>query len=194
MEARKQVDLQVLLDLKGSDPGASYAYDTLLSDYRPLISSLTASFVSSCMADPLEVRVEAEYALYRAALSFDVSRGMTTFGLYAKVCIRNRLISHFSRGKQRIVPLSLDTMVEEDGLEEVLCDPKRCGDTLLDEEAFRQLCDKIRGILSPYEADVFFLWADSYTRGEIAKKLGKDEKSVSNAIDRSVAKLRSVLS
>ncbi|MBQ4324979.1 MAG: helix-turn-helix transcriptional regulator [Clostridia bacterium] len=57
----------------------------------------------------------------------------------------------------------------------------------------RHLHQKIRGTLSRYELDVFYLWLENYSTKEIAQKLGKGEKSVANAISRSLGKLRVAL-
>lgn len=174
--------------------GDSLAYEALLNRYRPLITALTTSFVSSCGADPLEARVEAEYALYRAALSFDTHQDATTFGLYAKVCIRNRLISHFARRKREVTTIPLESLAREDGLADFLADHVSVSDALVDAESVASLCSRIRDALSAYESKVFFLWVDAYTTDEIAEMLARDTKSISNALSRALAKLRQALS
>lgn len=181
-------------DLAAVKAGDSLAYAALLSRYRPLITSLTNSFVLSCGADPLEVRVEAEYALYRAVLSFDIAQDATTFGLYAKVCIRNRLISHFARRRREIPIISIDDFARENHLADFLADTVGVSDALVDAESVASLCARIRKVLSGYENEVFFRWVDAYTTDEIAGALGKDAKSVSNALSRALAKLRQALS
>ena len=52
---------------------------------------------------------------------------------------------------------------------------------------------KIREILSPFELSVFHLWSEGYSASEIALHLERTEKSVSNALARSLAKLRRTL-
>lgn len=189
-----QIRQDDIRDLAAVKQGDSLAYDALLGRYRPLITSLTTSFVSSCGADPLEVRVEAEYALYRAVLSFDMTQDVTTFGLYAKVCIRNRLISHFARRRNEVPTIPLDALAANDGLAEFLTDRVGVSDALVDAESVSRLCARIREVLSPYESQVFFLWVDAYTTDEIGDALGRDGKSVSNALSRALAKLRRALS
>lgn len=191
MTHARHEDMHDLLAVKAGD---SLAYDALLARYRPLITSLTNSFVSSCDADPLEVRVEAEYALYRAVLSFDTAQDATTFGLYAKVCIRNRLISHFARRRHEVSTVPLESLSGESGLAEFLADTVGVSDALVDAESVARLCARIRKVLSAYENEVFFLWVDAYTTDEIAKELDRDAKSVSNALSRALAKLRQALS
>lgn len=66
-------------------------------------------------------------------------------------------------------------------------------DAMADAESLRLLYRKIKGVLSPYEMSVFRLWVEEYTAAEIAAQLGRDEKSVTNAISRSLVKLRAAL-
>ncbi len=190
MKANKQQDAELLCAIQVGD---SIAYETLLVRYRPLVMSLASSFSESTAHDPLEIRVEAEYALYRAALSFDTTQDVTTFGLYAKVCIRNRLISHFSRKKHSLVVLSLDNLMNDDGSVVGLGVGEAPEAAFADREAAHHLEARIRSILSEYEQEVFFLWLDAYTTREIASRLDRDEKSISNAISRSLSKLRQAL-
>lgn len=190
-DGKKYEDTGLLLAVRRGD---SQAYETLLATYRPLIHSLTASFVSTCGADPLETRVEAEYALYRAVLSFDLTRDAITFGLYAKVCIRNRLISHFARRKHEVATVSLDALLADDRFGELFGGAVSPDDALVDAESVARLSGRIRAVLSDYETEVFFLWVDAYTTRQIAAKVNRDEKSVANAISRSLTKLRQALS
>lgn len=180
-------------DLSAVRSGDSAAFDRLLAAYRPLLDAQTASFSRTCSADPGEIRAEAEYALYRAAVGFDPLQSATSFGLYAKICVRNRLISRFARrhgAGQSVTVVGLDRLPDSAGV----IPPESVGDPLVDAESVQQLCRKIRSVLSAYETSVFFLWVDSYTTAEIAVRLGRDEKSVSNAISRSLSKLRRALS
>jgi RNA polymerase sporulation-specific sigma factor len=167
------------------------AFEQLLLAYRPLVESATTSICERTHAYVDEVRAEAEYALYCAALSYDTEQEALTFGLYAKICIRNRLVTLFIR-KKPDAPVSLDELYHRENLEEY-SDVHIPPDTVADAEAVRLLYHKIKGVLSSYEMAVFRLWVEDYSAKEIAEKLGRDEKSVTNAIGRALAKLRSAI-
>ena len=69
-----------------------YAY--LFESYRSLVTSMARSFATSCTTvDPEDLIQEASLALSDAAKTYKIGNTEVTFGLYAKICIRNRLIS-----------------------------------------------------------------------------------------------------
>ena len=61
------------------------------------------------------------------------------------------------------------------------------------EEAYMELYRRIEAVLSPYESHVWWLYLSGQTTGAIAASLGKDERSVQNAIYRIRKKLRAAL-
>ena len=68
------------------------AFDNLCRRYEPLMQSSERSFLQTHPDfDAAEVRQEITLAVYAAAQSYDLSAQDVTFGLYARVCIRNRL-------------------------------------------------------------------------------------------------------
>ena len=73
--------------------GDETAFAEIERIYAPLISSLTDRLNASVEMDCEDIRQEAMIALYSAACTYDQSKSGVTFGLYAKICIRNRLIS-----------------------------------------------------------------------------------------------------
>ena len=163
--------------------GNEAAFAALLDRYAPLLQSLVSAFgASSIGAD--ELMQEARFALYRAAVSY--REGGVTFGLYAKICVRNRLVSRLRREQKEERPFSLEHLLREL--------PSENGgdalDFLLSDESFRELCEQIACILSPYENRVFRLYAGGLSVSEIASELCETVKSVRNALDRAQSKLR----
>ena len=74
--------------------GVPLSFETVYSLYGPLINSLAEKYGGSSLsgAELEDLRQEAAIALYDAALAFNPERGVS-FGLYAKICIKNRIIS-----------------------------------------------------------------------------------------------------
>lgn len=186
-------------DLRDDDPaqllaairsGDGDAFTQLLGRYAPLLSSSVTAFGDIPGGNDGELMQEARYALYRAALGYREGCGVT-FGLYAKVCVRNALISVMRRTRGTVRPCSLDELC--DGGKYPTDDAFRSDeilDNLIHTETVEELCRQIAQVLSPYERKVFELYANSYSIAEIAVKMSKSEKSVGNAISRFSAKLR----
>ena len=184
----KERDLAYITAIQEQDASA---FEGLLVAYMPLLASLSTSVSDISHADLREVMTEAQYALYCAALSFDTKQENLTFGLYAKICVRNRLNTLFLRRKDE-APLSLDELYMS-GIEEGFATVDTPTEAVVNADDLRQLYGRIKQVLSPYEMSVFRLWIEEYSASEIAAQLGRDEKSVANAISRSLTKLRAAL-
>ena len=136
-------------------------------------------------ADSLEATQEAHLALLSAALTYDgVKCEGVTFGLYASVCVANRLKSYLRlrrRIHERSERLKSDELSVSVDVEGALAAKEFC-------ERVLKTADEL---LSKFEASVFRLQLEGYPTREIADKLGKSSKSVDNAKNRLSAKLRS---
>ena len=64
---------------------------------------------------------------------------------------------------------------------------------LTEQEAYTELSRLIHDVLSEYENQIWWLYLSGRTARDIADRLGKDEKSVQNAIYRIRKKLRTVI-
>jgi len=171
--------------------GDQSAFDTLARHYAPLIISMTQLYGSLCQADGAEredIWQEATVAFYRAILRYDLTVTGVSFGLYAKICIRNRLISYLRRlpGQRHLTGyegLEARTAEGADPLEEVLR-----------KEDVSRVMTIIEYELSPYEKKIFSLYMLGKSSDEIALSVGKTKKSVSNAIYRIRVKIKGLLS
>jgi RNA polymerase sporulation-specific sigma factor len=112
------------------------------------------------------------------------------FGLFAKICIHNALVSVLRSLKRRTeepiaqIPESLLTVQDFD-------DPLS---RMLERERLKSLYAVIRKNLSDLEYEVWQLYMSGRSSAEIAERLGTDQKSVNNAIYRIRKKLRDRLS
>ncbi len=183
----KKNEQDAQLDLiNAARAGDEGAFEALLEVYEPLIDAMSRSFATA--SDDSEsgedLRQEACIALYKAVQSYDSTQDEVSFGLYAKLCVRNRLISYTRKLRRResVLPLEERIKTEEDVAQGVVA-----------EEAYMELYRRIEAILSPYENHVWWLYLSGQTTGAIAAKLGKDERSVQNAIYRIRKKLRAAL-
>lgn len=185
-----------LADISAAQRNDPRAWERLLTTYRPLIDRWVREVVASMEADRIPIersRVEGEacYAFWKAVVDYRAQRdGAATLGAYARACIRNRLTSVFwrdSRKRLQTVPLeTLDASSAE-------CVQELPSDRLEEAEALDALYGRIRAAVSDYEFSVFQMWAAGCAVPVMAERLGRDVKSVSNALARCRAKLRRAL-
>jgi RNA polymerase sporulation-specific sigma factor len=187
-----------LLDLVKADDDSAFA--ELKEIFQPLITAETVKILSvnpSFRADEDEFRQEALLALYKAARSYrseeqragqKESDGKVTFGLYAKICIRNRVISYARK-------LNTEKKRAEKALE---AEKKSAVGSFTDEfSAAVESNSEIRRIFeentTPLEKQIFLMYLDKRSYKEIAQAVGKSEKSVDNAIYRVKSKIKKLL-
>ena len=166
--------------------GDQRAFEELLKAYSPLIESLVSAYVRTLEeTDSREdLRQEACIAFYNAVEHFDVAQEDVQFGLYAKTCMRNRLISCVRSARSRNAFVSLPT--EAEATDDAF-DPAQ---SLLEEERYRELYHRVESTLSHYESRIWWLYLSGRTAKEVAEILETSERSVQNAIYRIRKKLR----
>ncbi len=182
MEHTEEKVLQLVSATRNGDLSS---FSALLTVYRPLILSQVALF--SATAEDEDMMQDASLALYRAALSYRATGGVT-FGAFAKVCIRHALIS----ARRKVRPAELDLPISFD--EVAAAEHEEPAQLLIKKEEVTDLYRAASECLSAYEIRVFLMYIRGYTPKQIAPCLGKTEKSVSNAVARMLAKLRARLS
>lgn len=166
------------MSIHGNKKTDQMRFSDAVKQYEPLIDSAVSKYING-YDDPDDLRQEAMIALYGAYMTYDRSQKDVTFGLYAKICIKNRLVSVLRKNR----PCE-DLSMYEPLLSE---SPE---DTLIAQEE----CDRILGIanelLTPYERSVLELYLKNVSYKDIASELSVSVKSVDNAIYRIKAKLR----
>jgi RNA polymerase sporulation-specific sigma factor len=173
------MDEKLTVCLEKIKKGAPGAFDDLTSFYRPLLLSLVDSFEPSMPADSLgreDLMQEATLALYRAALTFDAAQSKVTFGLYAKICIKNRLISALRKQKRQ--------------KQKVFDAPPPSASHAGSRFDFEMAIKQFGHLLTRYERQVLNLRLRDLSYKEIAEALHKDPKSVDNALCRIRHKIR----
>ncbi|MBP3308657.1 MAG: sigma-70 family RNA polymerase sigma factor [Clostridia bacterium] len=150
------------------------AFSELVSRYTPLIMKKVRSF-SFDECDEAEAIQEARIALHSAAVTYDrAMEDAVTFGLYANVCITNRLKSLLrARTRQGAV---CDSLPAERVAVVSDIDGRLAG---------RELCERVmsiaKSVLSEFEYEVFGLILKGLKTREIAERLSRSAKSVDNA-------------
>ena len=179
--------------IRSAQGGDQAAFEKLLNRYAPLIDSMTGRFASSLgtAQDHDDLRQEAVICFYKALMRFDTDQKKVQFGLYAKECIRNGLISNLRAQKKHEKVVLLE---DDDSFSDIEADPTQDpARHVEEEEAFLALSRQIHDTLSEYENRIWWLYLSGRTAKEIAFLTGKDEKSVQNAVYRIRKKLRAVI-
>lgn len=173
--------------------GSQDAFIELKRRYTPLIESQVAKHTLSDMSaqDIEDLRQEATAIFGNAVCNYDCTAEGVEFGLYAKICIGNGLVSfvrsYLRRKKKTVIPLELAERSAATG-----SDPLQ---SLVDKENAEELMRTIKKSLSDYENRVWWLYVSGMSVSDIAAAIGEaDSRSVSNAIYRIRRKLRSKLS
>ena len=171
--------------------GDMVAFELLSAKYTPLLVStvsgiMKAGAFSLSESDRDDLMQEALLALYKAARSYK-SQDNVRFGLYAKICIRNGIVNAAERLSRQnasydtaIEPIPEDTVDTEATPEEYLIAVERAD----------EIHSFMENELTAYEKKVFSLHLAQRTYAEIAETVGKDIKSVANAIARVRAKFK----
>ncbi|MBE6535789.1 MAG: sigma-70 family RNA polymerase sigma factor [Ruminococcaceae bacterium] len=171
--------------------GDDVAFSELLSRYTPLIEgsllrSLGDEFYGLYSED---LRQEATMVFYNSILTYDVEQHEVEFGLYAKICITNALIS-----QKRLLMRRRGESLSENDLGELFGDSEQDPSAIvMEQESLRALDSLIRGSLSDLEYRIWCLYMSGKTASEISLSVGKSSKSVNNAIYRIRRKLRASL-
>ncbi len=188
-EVAHRTDPAVAELVRRAQNGSGEAYITLRAKYRPLLDASVARYSSSELTHQEweDIREEADRVFLAAVTSYDTEQDAVDFGLYAKICLRNGLISEWRRMETRrrvtAIPFPEEPAEAEDP-----------GARLIEEERFRHLCRTVRSHLSDFENRVWWQYVTGIPVADIARELGCDEKSVHNAIYRIRSKLRARLS
>ena len=165
------------------------AFDRLAELYRPMLSAAVSSY-GDALAEVYDADDLMQYALIalsKAALTYNASQSKVSFGLYAKVCVNNSMISRARfAARRRVDLLPIEKFFS-------LADTADVSDGIVDTESAQALENLMTENLSKLEYDVLRLYASGLSSAEISRRLSKSQRSVDNAIFRARKKLKSVL-
>ena len=133
-----------------SRAGDDDAFSELVSRYKPMLSSTSTRLGLSIE----ETFSEACLGLYRAILTYDLAQSEVTFGLYASVCVRRRLLDVVRRERAMADRITILGDVDVDS---IAVEDRSLSALLMHEES-ESIRTQAREILSDYEYRVFGLW------------------------------------
>lgn len=172
--------------------GDSQAFSSLVDIYNPLLKRVLFLYTTEDMSeeDVEDLGQEELIAFYRAILSFDMDQSEVEFGLYAKICVTNSMISYKRAARKKSGEISLVGVGELELISDPDGEPAKI---FAQKESERILGEQIEKTLSPYENEVWGYYVNGYSSKEIASILNSGEKSIDNAIFRIRRKLKTLL-
>lgn len=168
--------------------GDKSAWEKLYTKYKPIVLSIARRFFLSG-GETEDLVQEGMCGLYSAVTGYKSGSG---FAPYAYRCIRNRILDAVKQSNgAKHSALNNFLPIAEAGAERVSQDNPE--DEIIGKEGKREILQKMSKALSSLEFKAIIMYTDGMTMAEISSALGKNPKSVDNAINRAKNKLQSLL-
>lgn len=132
---------------------------------------------------------EGLLGLHNAVRSFD-ENGSASFGTYASVCIRNKLVSAVRNANAEKNKINNAASSIDDAAELPFPSEFEPENVVIINEELSSLLDYLRNSLSAKELSVLSCYLDGMTYSQIAEKLNITQKACDNAMQRVRRKLR----
>lgn len=165
--------------LERARAGDQRAIGELVEKFSPVISAISRSYFLYG-GDYDDLYQLGLIGFYDAIKGYDRTKNVE-FSKFAKVCVHNKIMDAIKEsGRKKHSPLN--NAVDFDSVEAVeSTDPEKI---FLVREQLLSVYSAIDFKLSEYEKSVLNLYVDGFSYNDIAARVGKSAKSVSNAISR----------
>lgn len=182
--------------------GEEQIIDYIMDKYKNLVRSKAGSmFILG--ADREDLIQEGMIGLFKAMRDYDSGRDASFF-TFAELCISRQMYSAVqAAGRMKHIPLNSYISLygnnseheeDENGIIGMLADnglnPE---DLFIDKENVEQLEKRMEQELSSFEKQVLDLYLTGMSYSQIAKVLGRDEKSTDNALQRLKGKVKKMI-
>lgn len=200
MDYRQVTDEELIDRLRDGDTRIT---DYIMDKYKNLVRS-KAGTMYILGADREDLIQEGMIGLFKAIRDYDSGRD-ASFYTFADLCISRQMYSAVqAAGRMKHIPLNTyislygeGTGGGEDEEGEVLSALADRGlgpeEQFIDRESVERLEQQIERELSGFEKQVFELYITGMGYSQIAKLLGRDEKSTDNALQRLKGKIRRMI-
>lgn len=182
--------------------GEKQITDYIMEKYKNLVRSKAGSMYI-LGADRDDLIQEGMIGLFKAIRDYDSGRDASFF-TFAELCISRQMYSAVqAAGRMKHIPLNSYISLygngaehgeEEDGILSILADhglnPE---DFVIDRENVEQLERRMEQELSSFEKQVLDLYITGMSYSQIARVLGRDEKSTDNALQRLKGKIKKMI-
>lgn len=178
--------------------------DYIMEKYKNLVRSKAGSMYI-LGADREDLIQEGMIGLFKAIRDYDIGRD-ASFATFADLCVARQMYTAVqAAGRKKHAPLNSyvslyagngsDKTEEEKKLLDSLAsrDEQNPEELLIDRENVERIEKAIESELSSFERQVLDLYLTGMKYTEIARVLGKDDKSTDNALQRCRSKIRKAL-
>ena len=178
--------------------------DYIMEKYKNLVRSKAGSMYI-LGADREDLIQEGMIGLFKAIRDYDIGRD-ASFATFADLCVARQMYTAVqAAGRKKHAPLnsyvslyagngSDKTEVEKELLDSLVSrDEQNPEELLIDRENVERIEKAIESELSSFERQVLDLYLTGMKYTEIARVLGKDDKSTDNALQRCRSKIRKAL-
>ena len=204
MQSDKYEELSDIELIMRSRDGDGEVADYLMEKYKDLVRSKARSmFILG--ADNDDLIQEGMIGLFKAVRDYDAGRD-ASFYTFAELCISRQIYTAVQASRrQKHIPLNNYISLYGNVSDDERDDDKYLIDSLspsgslspeemiIDKENVEGLEMKIEESLSPFEKQVLDLYITGMSYVQIARVLGKDEKSTDNALSRLKSKIKKIL-
>jgi len=190
----------VLIAQQGNDS----AFDYLCDKYRVVVRNKSLSYYIAG-ADRDDIIQEGMIGLFKAVRDFSASRGVS-FKTFADVCVTRQILTAVKNAsRHKHAPLnfyvSLNKPVSDDNSDDSTLmdvigrnDDANPEQIVLNKEKATVLGEKMNEALSDFELLVLSYYLQGHNYVSIGEKIGKDSKSIDNALQRIKKKLEKISS
>lgn len=178
-------DEELALACQGGDKSA---WEKLYTKYKPIVLSIARRFFLSG-GETEDLVQEGMCGLYSAVTGFKKEVG--GFSAYANRCIKNRIVDavKLSNGAKHSA-LNNFLPIMEVSADISSANPE---DEVINREEKVEVLQRMSKALSSLEFKAIIMYTDGMSMAEISSALGKNTKSIDNAINRAKNKLQSIL-
>ncbi len=173
--------------------GNDRALDYLLSKYRVFVRNKSLSYYIAG-ADRDDIVQEGMIGLFKAVRDFSSGRGVS-FKTFADVCVTRQIITAVKNAnRQKHAPLnfyvSLNKPVSDEDENSTIADMvgfaqnSNPEEIIINKEKVDSLGSEMSRILSQFELLVLSLYLQGYSYTSIGNAIGKEPKSIDNALQR----------
>lgn len=173
--------------------GDDFAMETVIGKYKEFVKNKSRTYFL-IGADKDDIIQEGMLGLFKAIRDFRGDK-QASFRSFAELCVTRQMITAVKTAtRQKHTPLnnyvSLNKPVYEDETEKTLIDllsarynsdPEMI---LIDSENYGDTHEKIQSMLSKFENEVLQKYINGQSYQEIARDMGKEPKSIDNALQR----------
>ena len=191
----------IIMYRDGEEDAASF----LMNKYKNLVRKKAGSMYI-LGADRDDLIQEGMIGLFKAIRDYDMGRDVN-FYTFADLCVSRQMYTAVqASNRQKHLPLNTyisfysQSLNSEEGKDEYSLmntlpseKEKNPEDMMIEQENVEQIESAILKELSEFEKQVFELHLTGMTYTEIAKVLGRDEKSTDNALQRMKTKIKKLL-